>query len=171
MIGCQEVPHGEHLVLLLGEEQWGDVEQQIHWQREADEVRAAALRTPAVAPDPTATKFLLTMLRAEKLGIARWDARRSNWYRIKAAPNKTNEASPQVSRRAMSVDDLQRFEKLRSVGPGRWTACCPAHEDHTPSLSIRRGRDWWQFHCWAGCDYWDVARAAGLSDVDLRVEP
>lgn len=171
MTGCQEVLHSEHLALILAERQWGEVEQQIQWQREADEVRTAALSAPAVPTDPVATEFLSTMLKAEKLGIARWDTRVRDWYRIKAAPKKTNRASPQASRRAMTADDLQRFEKLRQVGPDRWTACCPAHEDRTPSLSIRRGGDWWQFHCWAGCDYWDVVRAAGLSDVDLRVGP
>jgi hypothetical protein len=29
---------------------------------------------------------------------------------------------------------------------------CPAHEDHTPSLSIRRGEKRLLFHCFAGCE-------------------
>jgi hypothetical protein len=172
MTGCQELRHGEHLALFLAEQQWGEVEQQIQWQREADEVRAAALCTPAVAPDPVATEFLSTMLKGEELGIARWDERKRDWYRIRAVPKKTNRVSRQTSRRVMTVADLQRFEKLRSTGPGRWTACCPAHEDRTPSLSIRLTRDRWLFHCHAqGCDFRDIMRAVGLTDLDLRVKP
>jgi hypothetical protein len=162
----------ESTAMFLAEQQWGEVERQIQWQREADEVRAAAPSVPAVPPDPVATEFLSTMLRAEKLGIVRWNAQARDWYRVKAAPRKTNRASRQASWRAMAVGDLQRFEKLRSTGPGRWTACCPAHEDRTPSLSIRLTRDRWLFHCHAqGCDFRDIMRAVGLTDVDLRVKP
>ena len=55
---------------------------------------------------------------------------------------------------------------------GRWTAnggmCrCPAHDDRTPSLSVRVGRTRLLFHCFAGCAAADVLRAlsaAGLLD-------
>lgn len=36
---------------------------------------------------------------------------------------------------------------------------CPAHDDATPSLSVRRGRRQLLFHCFAGCDSTDVLRA------------
>jgi putative DNA primase/helicase len=47
---------------------------------------------------------------------------------------------------------------------GRWGAdggmCrCPAHNDRTPSLSVRPGRSRLLFHCFAGCDSSDVLRA------------
>jgi hypothetical protein len=47
---------------------------------------------------------------------------------------------------------------------GRWTASggmcrCPAHEDRTPSLSVRPGRQRLLLHCFAGCDSSDVLRA------------
>jgi putative DNA primase/helicase len=47
---------------------------------------------------------------------------------------------------------------------GRWEAdggmCrCPAHDDRTPSLSVRPGRTRLLFHCFAGCDSSDVLRA------------
>jgi hypothetical protein len=170
MTGCQEVLRGEHLARFLAEQQWGDVEQQFQWQREADDVRAAALSTLAVPSDPVATEFLSAMLKAERLGIARWDERKRDWYLVRAVPKETSRVSRQASRRAMTMDDLRRFEKLRSTGPGRWTACCPAHEDRTPSLSIRLTRDRWLFHCHAqGCDFRDILRAVGLTDVDLEV--
>lgn len=36
---------------------------------------------------------------------------------------------------------------------------CPAHEDRTPSLSIRQGQHSILVHCFAGCDSGDVMRA------------
>ncbi|WP_447725550.1 DUF7146 domain-containing protein [Sphingomonas koreensis] len=36
---------------------------------------------------------------------------------------------------------------------------CPAHEDHTPSLSVRVGRQSLLFKCFAGCSAIDVIRA------------
>ncbi|HZF43663.1 MAG TPA: toprim domain-containing protein [Sphingomonadaceae bacterium] len=46
---------------------------------------------------------------------------------------------------------------------GRWTAgggmCrCPAHDDRTPSLSVRVGRSRLLFRCFAGCDATSVLR-------------
>jgi hypothetical protein len=38
-------------------------------------------------------------------------------------------------------------------------ACCPAHDDNTPSLSISAGRKTILLHCFAGCDFIDVIRA------------
>ena len=43
---------------------------------------------------------------------------------------------------------------------------CPAHDDRTPSLSIRRGERRLLFHCFAGCDTVKVIRA--LSALQLR---
>jgi hypothetical protein len=47
---------------------------------------------------------------------------------------------------------------------GRWTPrggmCrCPAHEDRTPSLSVRPGRERLLLHCFAGCSPADILRA------------
>lgn len=47
---------------------------------------------------------------------------------------------------------------------GHWTAngglcLCPAHEDRTPSLSIRAGRRRLLLHCFAGCAATDILRA------------
>src|SRR5215472_2887902 len=53
----------------------------------------------------------------------------------------------------------------RRVGDG-WMACCPAHEDHTPSLSIRDGDGGKVLvRCHAGCNQQAVitaVRARGL---------
>ena len=48
---------------------------------------------------------------------------------------------------------------------GRWhgcsgSACCPAHEDRSPSLSITDGRDGrLLLHCFAGCSFAAIAKA------------
>lgn len=31
---------------------------------------------------------------------------------------------------------LDRLDKLRQLGTNRWTACCPVHDDTSPSMSI-----------------------------------
>ena len=36
---------------------------------------------------------------------------------------------------------LSRLERVRQVGRGRWVACCPAHRDRHPSLSITEAED------------------------------
>lgn len=66
------------------------------------------------------------------------------------------------------------LDALRSVGkPPKqvgddWLACCPAHEDSTPSLSISIGRDGRALiHCHAGCATTAVLQSLGLTDADL----
>ena len=64
------------------------------------------------------------------------------------------------------------FEKARATGPHSWVACCPAHGDKTPSLSIRLADDGrWLLHCFAGCDPLEVLGAVGLTMGDLFPEP
>lgn len=51
---------------------------------------------------------------------------------------------------------MSAAELARSLGGHRvgqvWMACCPAHDDKTPSLSIREGLDGTLLvHCFAGC--------------------
>jgi len=63
---------------------------------------------------------------------------------------------------------IERLHAVRRTGEGRWIACCPAHEDRHPSLSIRELRDGRVLvHCFAGCDVHDVVRAVSLTLEDL----
>lgn len=58
---------------------------------------------------------------------------------------------------------IERLDRVRANGPGRWMARCPAHEDGRASLSVREldgGRT--LVHCFAGCTTDDVIAAAGL---------
>ena len=63
---------------------------------------------------------------------------------------------------------LERLHKVKQVGAGKWKACCPAHDDKDPSLSIKEGSDGRVLlHCWAGCETRDVTAAIGLELRDL----
>src|ERR1035437_10386411 len=53
----------------------------------------------------------------------------------------------------------------------KWEARCPAHDDHTPSLSIATGNDGRALiTCQAGCRTEDVVAALKLEMADLFVE-
>jgi hypothetical protein len=68
---------------------------------------------------------------------------------------------------------LARLEshKLKKAGQGKWVACCPAHEDRTPSLSIAEGQDGRVLlHCFGGCGVDAVVGALGLGIEDLFPE-
>lgn len=68
----------------------------------------------------------------------------------------------------MSADTLiARLQKVRKTGKGSWLACCPAHEDRSPSLSIAERDDRVLLHCFAGCSALEVLGAVGLDFVDV----
>lgn len=53
----------------------------------------------------------------------------------------------------------------------RYLACCPAHDDKSPSLSLSRGKDGSALvHCFAGCETRDVLAAVGLELRDLFLD-
>jgi len=61
---------------------------------------------------------------------------------------------------------ISGLDGVRKTGPNSWIACCPAHEDGTPSLAIKETDDGVVLlHCFGGCSVDAVAAAAG---VDLR---
>ena len=67
---------------------------------------------------------------------------------------------------------IDRLEGVRESGPGRWVARCPAHEDRSPSLSIREIADGTVLiHDFAGCSPSDILAAVGLELRDLFPEP
>jgi len=69
----------------------------------------------------------------------------------------------------MSADALlARLDRVKRTGDGRWLARCPAHEDRSPSLSIRDTDDGRTLlHCFAGCSVEQVVAALGLKLEDL----
>ena len=69
------------------------------------------------------------------------------------------------------ITDLSaRLGGFRADGNG-WRACCPAHEDRTPSLSIALGRTGRiVVKCHAGCSFDQVVTALGMSASDFAPE-
>lgn len=58
---------------------------------------------------------------------------------------------------------LSRLEGVKRTGEGRYLAKCPAHEDHSPSLSIRELPDGRMLvHCFSGCDVGSILAAVSL---------
>ena len=63
---------------------------------------------------------------------------------------------------------IDRLERVRQTAPGRWLAKCPAHQDRSPSLSIRELDDGRVLlYDFGGCQVGDVLAAVGLTVADL----
>jgi hypothetical protein len=65
---------------------------------------------------------------------------------------------------------LSKVHKLKKTGDGKWLACCPAHDDKSPSLAIKLADDRILIHCFAGCDVSAIVSAFGLELSDLMPE-
>lgn len=62
---------------------------------------------------------------------------------------------------------LSRLQKVRGRN-GSYSACCPAHEDRSPSLTIRETPDGTiLLHCFSGCSVNAIAEAVGVELTDL----
>lgn len=67
---------------------------------------------------------------------------------------------------------LPQLSGVRQTGDGRYIAKCPAHDDRSPSLSIRLCDDGRALvHCFAGCETENVLAAVGLTFSDVMPEP
>jgi hypothetical protein len=64
---------------------------------------------------------------------------------------------------------LSRLQGVRRYGSG-WQAQCPAHEDHTPSLSINERDGKILVHCHAGCSQQAVLAALGIEAHELFLD-
>lgn len=64
----------------------------------------------------------------------------------------------------MSARDLlDKLSKVKQTGRENWIACCPSHEDKSPSLTLRECDDGRVLlHCFAGCSVGDILGAVGL---------
>ena len=84
-----------------------------------------------------------------------------------SAPQKQGAAAPASS----PINRLlSRLEGVRETAPDQYAAKCPAHDDGSPSLSIRDLGDRALVHCFAGCETDDVMGAMGLTLSDLYVQ-
>lgn len=63
---------------------------------------------------------------------------------------------------------LPLLSKVRQRQIGQWSACCPAHSDRSPSLSVREASDGAVLiRCFVGCSANEVTAALGLELSDL----
>lgn len=71
----------------------------------------------------------------------------------------------------MRADDLlSRLDKVKGRN-GRWIACCPAHDDRSPSLAISEGEDGRiLLYCHALCSVESIVGAVGLTLSDIMPE-
>jgi hypothetical protein len=61
--------------------------------------------------------------------------------------------------------------KPRGKNQQSWIACCPAHDDSSPSLQIDVGESGnTLIHCWAGCSVEEVCDSIGISMASLFPE-
>lgn len=63
----------------------------------------------------------------------------------------------------MIEEILARLEKVKRTGRGNWLACCPAHDDKSPSLTIHESETGKiVVRCFAGCGFEAIVGAVGL---------
>ena len=73
----------------------------------------------------------------------------------------------------MSAADtiLAQCKRVRETGRGSWIACCPAHEDRNPSMTVRELPDGMVLvHCFSGCSVESITSACGMKLGDLFPE-
>ena len=74
---------------------------------------------------------------------------------VSPRPRPMSQLPPDAQARAREI-----VEQLGGVWRGTRGEClCPAHDDRTPSLSVRLGDTAILFHCFAGCETTDVLKA------------
>lgn len=67
-----------------------------------------------------------------------------------------------------TADFLSRLDGVKDRRQGQWFAKCPAHDDRSPSLSVKEAEDGTTLiRCFAGCSAQQIAEAVGLSLRDL----
>jgi hypothetical protein len=67
----------------------------------------------------------------------------------------------------MTVENLlSRLSKVRGRN-GSWTACCPSHEDKSPSLAIKEVDGKVLVHCFGGCTVDRIVGAVGMELSEL----
>lgn len=72
----------------------------------------------------------------------------------------------------MTAAAFAELLQARPTGPDTWQARCPAHDDRSPSLSLREGQDGRVLiHCFAGCTHTAILAKLRLAQSDLFAGP
>lgn len=67
----------------------------------------------------------------------------------------------------MSLDILlSRLTKVKGRA-GNFVACCPAHDDSSPSLAVKEQDGKIILHCFAGCSVQSIVESVGMEMTDL----
>ena len=61
---------------------------------------------------------------------------------------------------------LSKLHKVKKTSSG-WLACCPAHDDKRPSMTVTEKDGMVLMHCFSGCSIHEVLGAIGLEASDL----
>lgn len=72
-----------------------------------------------------------------------------------------------MAARQWSAESIARLLKKGHKTPTGWKACCPAHDDHNPSLFIADGADGIAMRCYAGCTYSEIVQSLGNLGVEF----
>jgi hypothetical protein len=63
---------------------------------------------------------------------------------------------------------VSRLSKAKRTGKDSWIACCPAHDDKSPSMTVREAEDGkLLIHCFAECSVENIIGALGLGFDDI----
>lgn len=66
---------------------------------------------------------------------------------------------------------LNQLTKVKRTGRESWIACCPAHSDKNPSMTITEKDDGRVLiHCFAGCSVDSILGAVGMTFSDIYPE-
>jgi len=66
---------------------------------------------------------------------------------------------------------LSRLNKVKSTGTDKYLACCPAHDDRSPSLAISVANNRLLIHCFAGCEATEILEAVNMDMSALFDDP
>ncbi len=69
----------------------------------------------------------------------------------------------------MTIENLlNRLDKVRNRGGGKWMASCPCHEDKTPSLAIKYDNETILLHCFSQqCSPQEICSSIGIEITEL----
>lgn len=66
---------------------------------------------------------------------------------------------------------IAQLTKVKRTGRESWVACCPAHEDKNPSMTVTEKDDGRVLiHCFAGCSVDSILGAVGMTFSDIYPE-
>ncbi|NWD66393.1 virulence-associated protein E [Pseudomonas gingeri] len=81
---------------------------------------------------------------------------------------KTQNSASALTGSACLDKVISCLDKVKPAGANKWKACCPAHNDKSPSLTITETSDGTVLlKCWTGCTAKEIVSAIGLELRDL----